>query len=172
METWRAFHSRDGPKGSRNALGNLLFPPVIPARLMRSEVAGLVPHCLPLAANTMVCHGNQMWNQFAALREAGTKREAAKFFTGWWIAIDAAVGYHQDMLDVFHICGVFGSISMFMVAGVSNGQLRGDSYTTGCIGVRGARVWFFIGFLMGFGSLLGASWILFGEYLFRGKINA
>eukprot|EP00095_Tigriopus_kingsejongensis_P012749 maker-scaffold30_size591359-snap-gene-1.15 protein:Tk12749 transcript:maker-scaffold30_size591359-snap-gene-1.15-mRNA-1 annotation:"hypothetical protein DAPPUDRAFT_214208" len=60
METWRAFHSRDGPKGSRNALGNLLFPPVIPARLMRSEVAGLVPHCLPLAANTMVCHGTQI----------------------------------------------------------------------------------------------------------------
>eukprot|EP00095_Tigriopus_kingsejongensis_P012752 maker-scaffold30_size591359-snap-gene-1.14 protein:Tk12752 transcript:maker-scaffold30_size591359-snap-gene-1.14-mRNA-1 annotation:"hypothetical protein Phum_PHUM495760" len=57
---------------------HLLFPPVIPARLMRSEVAGLVPHCLPLAANTMVCHGTQMWNQFAALREAGTKREAAK----------------------------------------------------------------------------------------------
>ena len=48
---------------------------------------------------------------------------------------------------------------------MSNGQLRGDSFTTGCLGARGARVWFFFGFLLGFGSLIGASWILFGEYL-------
>eukprot|EP00094_Tigriopus_californicus_P011683 TCALIF_11288-PA protein Name:"Similar to Tmem50b Transmembrane protein 50B (Mus musculus)" AED:0.13 eAED:0.13 QI:532/0.5/0.66/1/0/0.66/3/0/112 len=36
------------------------------------------------------------------------------FFLGWWIAIDAAVCYHDDMLNIFHICGVFGSLSMFM----------------------------------------------------------
>jgi hypothetical protein len=27
METWKAYHSSDGPHGSRNALGNVLFPP-------------------------------------------------------------------------------------------------------------------------------------------------
>jgi hypothetical protein len=27
METWKAYHSSDGPNGSRNALGNILFPP-------------------------------------------------------------------------------------------------------------------------------------------------
>ena len=52
---------------------------------------------------------------------------------------------------------------------VSNGQLRGESYTEGCLGVRSARVWFFLGFLLGFGSLIGASWILFGEYVTNGK---
>ena len=52
---------------------------------------------------------------------------------------------------------------------MSNGQLRGESYTTGCLGNQGARVWFFIGFLLGFGSLIGASYILFGEYLFPSK---
>ena len=52
---------------------------------------------------------------------------------------------------------------------VSNGQLRGDSFTDGCLGVRGARVWFFLGFLLGFGSLLGACWILFGEYVIDSK---
>ena len=52
---------------------------------------------------------------------------------------------------------------------VSNGQLRGEAYTTGCLGVRGARIWFFIGFLLGFGALIGASWILFGEYLIRSE---
>ena len=30
----------------------------------------------------------------------------------------------------------------------------------------GSKIWFFFGFLMGFGSLIGAGWILFGEYLF------
>ena len=53
---------------------------------------------------------------------------------------------------------------------ISNGQLRGESYTEGCLGVRSARVWFFFGFLLGFGSLIGASWILFGEYVTNGKL--
>lgn len=95
------------------------------------------------------------------------------FFSGWWFAIDAAASYPKktDLKDVFHICGVFATISMAMVNAVSNGQLRGESYTTGCLGNQGARVWFFIGFLLGFGSLIGASWILFGEYLFPNKEN-
>ena len=55
---------------------------------------------------------------------------------------------------------------------MSNGQLRGESYTEGCLGVRSARVWFFFGFLLGFASLIGASWILFGEYVTNGKFFA
>lgn len=95
------------------------------------------------------------------------------FFSGWWIAIDAAVVYPEktELKDVFHICGVFGTISMIMVNMISNGQLRGESYTTGCLGVFGARIWFFVGFLFAFGSLLGASWILFGEYVVDNKGN-
>jgi hypothetical protein len=89
------------------------------------------------------------------------------FFTGWWFALDAAAVHPEktELKDVFQICGVFGTISFFMVNAVSNGQLRGESYTEGCLGVRSARVWFFLGFLLGFGSLIGASWILFGEYV-------
>ena len=48
---------------------------------------------------------------------------------------------------------------------MSNGQLTGEAYTTGCLGANGVRIWFFFGFLLGFGSLIGASWILFGEYV-------
>nr|XP_042913597.1 transmembrane protein 50A-like [Parasteatoda tepidariorum] len=48
---------------------------------------------------------------------------------------------------------------------VSNGQVRGDAYTTGCMGQRGARVWLFLGFVLGFGSLIGSCWILFGLYV-------
>jgi len=54
-----------------------------------------------------------------------------------------------------------------MVNAVSNGQLRGEAFTDGCMGMRGARMWFFFGFLMGFGALIGASYILFGEYVVK-----
>lgn len=53
----------------------------------------------------------------------------------------------------------------FSINSVSNGQIRGESYTDGCLGQTAARVWLFIGFLMGFGSLIAASWILFGFYV-------
>lgn len=39
-----------------------------------------------------------------------------------------------------------------------------------CI-TTGARVWLFIGFLLGFGSLIAASWILFGVYVVPGVDN-
>merc|ERR1712223_924335 len=69
------------------------------------------------------------------------------FFGGWWFAIDAAAVHpdKEQLKDVFHICGVFGTLSFFMVNAVSNGQLRGESFTEGCLGVRGARIWFFFG---------------------------
>jgi len=79
--------------------------------------------------------------------------------------LDASATYYKDTRDVFHLCGVFATISMFMVNAVSNSLLRGDGYTDGFLGSVGARIWFFFGFMMGFGSLLGASYILFGEYL-------
>ena len=40
-----------------------------------------------------------------------------QFFGGWWFAIDAAAIYtdkENQMKDVFHICGVFGTLSFFM----------------------------------------------------------
>ena len=48
------------------------------------------------------------------------------FFSGWWFALDASATYHQDTRDVFHLCGVFATISMFMVNAVSNSLLRGE----------------------------------------------
>merc|ERR1712241_1366868 len=66
----------------------------------------------------------------------------------------------------YHLCGVFGALSLFMVNTVSNGQLQGDSlYTDGLLGGVGAKIWFFLGFLVGFGALMGSLVILFGDYL-------
>eukprot|EP00095_Tigriopus_kingsejongensis_P011253 maker-scaffold550_size154339-snap-gene-0.22 protein:Tk11253 transcript:maker-scaffold550_size154339-snap-gene-0.22-mRNA-1 annotation:"unnamed protein product" len=77
METWRAFHSQDGPGGSRNALGQVLFPANVATRSTRSEAAGIVSLHLPYAANTLVDNGIALWNKFPALREASTKRMAS-----------------------------------------------------------------------------------------------
>eukprot|EP00095_Tigriopus_kingsejongensis_P008513 maker-scaffold181_size278858-snap-gene-1.31 protein:Tk08513 transcript:maker-scaffold181_size278858-snap-gene-1.31-mRNA-1 annotation:"hypothetical protein DAPPUDRAFT_331880" len=63
METWRAFHSQDGPDGSRNALGQVLFPSNVATRSTRSEAAGVVSPDLPYAANTLVDNGIAMWNK-------------------------------------------------------------------------------------------------------------
>ncbi|XP_015917329.1 transmembrane protein 50A [Parasteatoda tepidariorum] len=89
------------------------------------------------------------------------------FFTGWWIIIYVAARYPdtKDFYHAYHVCGVIGTVALFMINAVSNGQVRGDAYTTGCMGQRGARVWLFLGFVLGFGSLIGSCWILFGLYV-------
>ncbi|XP_072035327.1 transmembrane protein 50A-like [Amphiura filiformis] len=106
--------------------------------------------------------------------EIGEKRNAVAsiaagvlFFAGWWIMIDAAAVYpHQkDLLHAYHTCGVVSTLAFFMVNAVSAGQVRGDSYTTGCIGQTGARIWLFIGFLLAFAALIGSCWILFAAYV-------
>ncbi|KAK3585596.1 hypothetical protein CHS0354_036782 [Potamilus streckersoni] len=92
------------------------------------------------------------------------------FFTGWWIVIDAAASFpdQKDFHHACHTCGVIGTVAFFLINSVSNGQIRGDSYNTGCLGQTAARVWLFIGFLLGFGALIAASWILFGLYVVPG----
>ncbi|XP_067675653.1 transmembrane protein 50A-like isoform X1 [Haliotis asinina] len=89
------------------------------------------------------------------------------FFSGWWIVIDAAAVY-PDMKDfnhAYHTPVVIGTVAFFRINSVSNGQIRGESYTNGCMGQTGARIWLFFGFLLGFGALIAASWILFGFYV-------
>ncbi|XP_012590241.1 PREDICTED: transmembrane protein 50B [Condylura cristata] len=93
------------------------------------------------------------------------------FFTGWWIMIDAAVVYPkpEQLNHAFHTCGVFSTLAFFMINAVSNAQVRGDSYESGCLGRTGARVWLFIGFMLMFGSLIASMWILFGAYVTQSK---
>jgi Uncharacterised protein family (UPF0220) len=54
---------------------------------------------------------------------------------------------------------------------VSNGQIRGDSYTDGCLGQRGARAWFFLGLVLGFTALIASCWILFQSYVIPPEKN-
>jgi hypothetical protein len=81
METWKAYHSSDGPNRSRNALGNVLFPPTIgeaSSRPSRSVTAGIIPCPLPQMANTFADHAIRLWNKHPSLRQAGTRHAAKK----------------------------------------------------------------------------------------------
>lgn len=93
------------------------------------------------------------------------------FSIGWWIIIDAAVMYpkQSDFHHACHTIGVFATLALFMINSVSNSALRGDNYVEGCFGQTGSRVWFFIGFILSFGSLIAASGVLFGVYVVPGK---
>lgn len=53
----------------------------------------------------------------------------------------------------------------FRINSVSNGQLRGDTFTDGCAGPRTARLWLFTGLVLGFASLIASGWILFAGYV-------
>lgn len=106
--------------------------------------------------------------------EGGDKRNAVAsivagvmFFVGWWIIIDVASNYPsmKEFNHAYHVCGVIGTISLFMINAVSNAQVRGDAYSNGCFGPRGARAWLFIGFVLGFAAVIAACWILFADFV-------
>ncbi|XP_053203128.1 transmembrane protein 50A-like [Panonychus citri] len=92
------------------------------------------------------------------------------FFTGWWIIIDINSYFSsEDFNNAYHLCGIFATISLFMINAVSNGQVRGETYNTGFLGQRAARVWLFIGFVLGFTPIIAATWILFAAYVIPNK---
>lgn len=89
------------------------------------------------------------------------------FFTGWWIIIDSATVLPGHIPAGYWMCGVAGTLSLIMVNSISNAQMRGDSYEGGCMGTRGARVWIFLGFVMGFAAVIASCSILFTVYINR-----
>ncbi|KAK9872535.1 hypothetical protein WA026_018000 [Henosepilachna vigintioctopunctata] len=82
------------------------------------------------------------------------------FFVGWWIVIDATWVYSGSIIFGYQLCGVIGTISLIMVNSVTNAQFRGDAYEGGCLGSRGAKLWLFLGFVMGFAAVFASCWIL------------
>lgn len=55
------------------------------------------------------------------------------------------------------------------VNSVSTSQIGGEGITDGFLGVMGSRIWFFIGLMLSFCSVIGACWILFGGYVIPSK---
>ncbi|XP_043590856.1 transmembrane protein 50A [Bombus pyrosoma] len=90
------------------------------------------------------------------------------FFVGWWFIIDANAKYPSEMSKAYYVCGVFGTISLFMINSVTNAQMGSDTLSGGYLGARGARGWLFIGFVMGFAAVIAACWILFADFVAAG----
>ncbi|XP_076662075.1 transmembrane protein 50A [Halictus rubicundus] len=84
------------------------------------------------------------------------------FFIGWWFIIDAHAKYPSEMKNTYHLLGVFGTLSFVMVNSVTNAQIRGDGYNGDN---RVARGFLFLGFVMGFATVISASWILFADFI-------
>ncbi|KAJ6641708.1 Transmembrane protein [Pseudolycoriella hygida] len=86
------------------------------------------------------------------------------FFTGWWFLIDALT-MNSQAIDATHIIlGILGTISLFMVNSVTQAQLSGDSYNGGFLEARGARIWIFIGFVLGFAAIIAAIWVMVASF--------
>lgn len=94
-----------------------------------------------------------------------------QFFTGWWFLIDA-LAIHSDAIDAIHIIlGILGTISLIMVNSVTQAQLNGDTdYSGGCLEAQGARIWIFIGFVLGFAAIIAAVWVVIATFTVDGNI--
>lgn len=75
IETWKAYHSSDGPNGTRNPIGSHVFDGNTGNRGTRAASSGLVQ--IPLRGyNTMVVNAANTWNRCPDLRAAATLVEA------------------------------------------------------------------------------------------------
>ena len=78
-EAWKAYHSQDGPSGSRNPLGSILFGPhhnQATDKRTRANNDGRITPPLKVAAPCMVYNAYKIWNAFPELRSAKTLSSA------------------------------------------------------------------------------------------------
>jgi hypothetical protein len=77
-EVWNARNSVDGPNGSHNPAGNVLFPNIPTNPLTRPSRASAAGHIRVPArgCNTFVRHAAEVWNLVPNLREATTQNAA------------------------------------------------------------------------------------------------
>ena len=82
LEAWKAYHSNDGPGGSRNPLGTIIFGSdnctvgEDKPRHTRATNSGCINPPLPMAAPTLAHNVYRVWNSCRPLREARTLAEA------------------------------------------------------------------------------------------------
>ncbi|XP_065201779.1 transmembrane protein 50B-like [Planococcus citri] len=86
------------------------------------------------------------------------------FSVGWWLMIDANWVYPAAVSSGYYVCGIIATVSLIMVNLVSQSQIRGD-YAGGYFGPNGARAWLFVGFVLGFASVIASFWIFFADFV-------
>lgn len=117
-----------------------------------------------------------------------------QFFSGWWFLIDAISVYGQTtaLQIVLGVMGTISlvmvnsvtqaqvntnspkqSLPMQMVTMLQNAvcnyfipfQMNGDiAFSGGCLEARGARIWIFVGFVLGFAAIIAAVWSMIASF--------
>lgn len=97
------------------------------------------------------------------------------FAMGWWCMIDVTSTYDDVVAEnkIYFLPGVFGTISMFLINIVPTAVIK-ESYYYGngrncgpCLAV----LFLFVGLMVGFGSMIGATYILVNDFLLRPKMH-
>lgn len=87
------------------------------------------------------------------------------FFSGWWFLIDAISTHPGETKAIHIILGIMGTISLVMVNSVTQAQINGDTqFSGGFMEARGARIWIFVGFVLGFAAIIAAIWTMIADF--------
>ena len=65
--------------------------------------------------------------------------------------------------------GAMSTLGLLMVNSVSADMLDGDSYSEGCLGPIGARIWLLIGLIASLGSFAASIYVMVVAYLEQGQ---
>ena len=97
---------------------------------------------------------------------AGSVGAGLLFGIGWLIWIDgvvsASVEHGHSVHGAWWIPGIFQTASLVMVNLVNWSLLSEDTFGDESVGAR-VKCWVFLAFLLAFGGLIGAVWILVAE---------
>lgn len=86
------------------------------------------------------------------------------FWTGWWIMLGLMAEYWEELNGHYILPGVFATLALVMINIVPAEHLSNSTYKSGCEDLM-LKIWLFVGFMAAFGTLIGAAYILFNDYI-------
>lgn len=103
----------------------------------------------------------QFWDEKA--KSYGPMISGALFGAGWWFWVDAVVcSQHKVPFDRC-IPGIIATVALLMMNLVRRDELQDyDPFDDG--GLCRTRFWLFLSYIVSFGSLIGAVWVLAQHY--------
>lgn len=96
------------------------------------------------------------------------------FFTGWWLMIDVNSNYNDVIYNskIYYLPGIAATISLIIINYIPNDLTNGSYFYSDVISCHPfyAVILLFLGFTIGFGSLIGATYILINDFLLKPEI--
>lgn len=91
------------------------------------------------------------------------------FFVGWWLMIDVNVNYNDviNKMKVYYIPGLMSSLAFVIINLIPDNLIKESyDYNDKCHPFYGLILLFF-GFIIAFGSLVGACYIIIADFLIK-----